>query len=362
MNHLAFGPGERKVIGRNTGDPARWKRYRGGTAGHLWIDADGAGTFRRMNELKGNLTSPMWIGERIWFLSDFEGVANLYSCRPDGWDLRRHTEHDDFYARHAQTDGQRIVYQCGADLWLFDPARDRATRIEVRTPSHQTQAARRFVPAAEHLGGFYLHPAGHSVAIDARGKLFTMALWEGAVRQHGAGRRGRCGSASGWRWHNAGRGQRRVRRGAHHRVRERRGASLPWELGCVTALRAAPLGTLVAIANHRNEVWIGDVASGGLSAVDAATSAAATTWPGRPTARGSHTRSPPARATPRSSCTRSARTHGAARWSRSPSSTTTARRSTPRASTSTSCRCAPSTRSTTACTSSWASRAPRGPT
>ncbi len=42
VNHLAFGPGERKVIGRNTADPARWKRYRGGTAGALWVDAEGS--------------------------------------------------------------------------------------------------------------------------------------------------------------------------------------------------------------------------------------------------------------------------------------------------------------------------------
>ena len=56
VNHLAFGPGGARVIGRNTADPARWKRYRGGTAGHLWIDADGSGSFRRMSELQGNLS------------------------------------------------------------------------------------------------------------------------------------------------------------------------------------------------------------------------------------------------------------------------------------------------------------------
>ena len=99
VNHLAFGPGNARVIGRNTADPARWKRYRGGTAGHLWIDATGEGRFRRMHELAGNITSPMWLGERIYFLSDAEGVGNVYSCRPDGGDLRRHTDHDDFYAR-----------------------------------------------------------------------------------------------------------------------------------------------------------------------------------------------------------------------------------------------------------------------
>ena len=69
VNHLAFGPGAARAIGRNTGDPARWKRYRGGTAGHLWVDSDGTGEYRRL-PLPGNLSCPMWIGQRIWFLGD----------------------------------------------------------------------------------------------------------------------------------------------------------------------------------------------------------------------------------------------------------------------------------------------------
>ncbi|MDP1532500.1 MAG: hypothetical protein Q8L92_02850, partial [Rubrivivax sp.] len=167
VNHLAFGPGGAQVIGRNTADPARWKRYRGGTAGHLWVDADGSGQFRRMTELQGNLTSPMWLGERIYFLGDGEGVGNLYSCRPDGSELRRHSDHDAFYARFAQSDGQRIVYQCGAEIWLHDAATDSSRRVDIELPSARAQAARRFVPAGEHLQGMQLHPAGHSVALEA---------------------------------------------------------------------------------------------------------------------------------------------------------------------------------------------------
>ena len=269
VNHLAFGPGQARLIGRNTADPARWKRYRGGTAGHLWIDTDGRGEFRRLTELAGNITSPMWLGERIWYLSDAEGVGNLYSCRPDGSDVRRHTDHDDFYARHAQTDGKRIVYQCGADVWLFDPRKDATAKLAIDVPSHRTQSSRKFVDAAENLAGFELHPAGHSLAIESRGKLFTFALWEGAVRQHGIadGVRYRHGQ-----WLAGGdtlvavsdetQDERLVvLRNGETRV-------LTFDIGRVVAMRASPVGTRVAITNHRHDVLLVDVDANTCDTID----------------------------------------------------------------------------------------------
>ena len=58
VNHIAYGGGGAVAIGRNTDDPARWKRYRGGRAGAIWVDAEGSGTFRRL-DLAGNVTTPM---------------------------------------------------------------------------------------------------------------------------------------------------------------------------------------------------------------------------------------------------------------------------------------------------------------
>ena len=304
-----------------------------------------------MTRLAGNITSPMWIGKRVYFLSDAEGVGNLYSCRPDGSDQRRHTDHDIYYARNAQTDGKRIVYQCGADIWLFDPASNRTVRVDIDVPSHRTQATRKFVAAADHLGGFNVHPAGHSVAVDARGKLFTMAMWEGAVQQHGVadGVRYRHGQWLADGKTLVGR-QRRVRRGTARRRERWRDATLPWDIGRVQALRVAPVGQEVAMTNHRNEVLLGDLATKKMAVVDHSDAGRSEDLAWSPDGAWLAYSFWTDRGIARSSCTTSRRQR--ARWSRSPSSATIRRRSTRRASISTSCRCARSIRCTTACSSS----------
>jgi tricorn protease len=174
------------LLGRNAIDPARWKRYRGGTAGHLWVDACGDGAFVRIcRELPGNLVWPMWIGGRVFFLSDHEGIGNIYSVAPDGSDLRRHTDERDYYARFPATDGERIVYACGGELVLLDPRTGLVRRVDVRAPSSGAETARRFLEASDFLEMWQPSNDGTALALVSRGRTYTMPLWEEAVTEHG---------------------------------------------------------------------------------------------------------------------------------------------------------------------------------
>src|SRR5579885_3648907 len=130
-NAIAFGPNGAVVLGRHIGELAFWKRYRGGTAGYLWIDAEGKGEFKRLLDLNSNIAAPCWVGNRIFFLSDHEGISNVYSCLPTGEDLRRHSNQETFYARNLATDGHLCVYHAGGDLFVLDPSTNRETRLEV---------------------------------------------------------------------------------------------------------------------------------------------------------------------------------------------------------------------------------------
>ena len=187
---VAFGPDGAVVLGRNTGDPARWKRYRGGTTGQLWIDRTGDGQFERLApDLTGNIASPMWLHDReasrIYFVSDHEGIGNLYSCLPDGSDLLRHTDHEDYYARNPSTDGTKIVYHAGADIFVYDPGAERSDRVDIQYRSPRVRRNRRFVDSGRYMDGFELHPSGKALALTTRGKAFAFYNQEGPVMQIG---------------------------------------------------------------------------------------------------------------------------------------------------------------------------------
>ncbi|MFF0476819.1 S41 family peptidase [Streptomyces sp. NPDC004284] len=174
--------GERRSLlltGKPPHEPASWKRYLGGATGRLWLHGE-----RLLPDLGGHLDSPMTVGGRIAFLSDHEGVGNLYSCRPDGSDLRRHTDHDEFYARHASSDGRRVVYQCAGELWIVDAltADSRPRRLEVRLGGQRVGRRPYQVPAAHHVDAVSVDETGRASAVSVRGSLYWLTHRDGPAR------------------------------------------------------------------------------------------------------------------------------------------------------------------------------------
>ncbi|MFJ3672236.1 S41 family peptidase [Streptomyces sp. NPDC090106] len=174
--------GDRRTLlltGTPPHEPAGWKRYRGGATGRLWLHGH-----RLLEHLDGHLHSPMFVAGRIAFLSDHEGVGNLYSCAHDGSDLRRHTDHDAFYARHASGDGTRVVYQCAGDLWLVDDLSPsgRPRRLDVRLSGPRAGRRTYQVPAAQHVDGVSVDETGRASAVVVRGSLYWLTHRDGPAR------------------------------------------------------------------------------------------------------------------------------------------------------------------------------------
>jgi len=279
---LAFGPLGGTVVGvdQSPRSAAAWKRYRGGQAGALWIDRDGGGHFvRLLGDLAGQLEDPAWIGERVVLLSDHEGWGNLYSCLPDGSDLRRHTDHGDGYARAAASDGARVVYQCLGDLWLVDDLAAGAVprRLEVQLGGPRTARQPRQVEAAGELGEVAPDRTGRASAVELRGTVHWLPHRDGPVRalSDAAGVRARLPRVLGGpqpeatrvAWVTDAEGDDAlevVRLDSGERRRMAAGA-----LGRVLDLAAAPDGSVPAVATHDGRVLLVDTEAGAVELLDA---------------------------------------------------------------------------------------------
>ncbi|WP_405892013.1 PDZ domain-containing protein [Streptomyces sp. NBC_01527] len=194
VGSLAYGPGGRVLLLSATmgREAATWKRYRGGTAGKLWLaqapgegqGPDGVAEFVRIHEgLDGNIECPMWVGERLAFLSDHEGVGALYSSLPGGSDLRRHTEADGFYARHATTDGTRVSYSSAGELWLLDDLEGAGPRrLDIRLGGQRADLQPHPVHAGSHLDSASPDRTGRGSAVGTRGAVHWVTHREGPAR------------------------------------------------------------------------------------------------------------------------------------------------------------------------------------
>jgi len=286
------------TLGRFQADPAFRKRYRGGTAGRLWLGPAAAvlsgrparsEPFRRMlADLPGQFASPMMVRGRLAFLSDHEGTGNIYSCAPDGSDLRRHTDHDGWYARQASTDGQRIVYASGGELWLLaDLEQAQPERLEILLGSPASGRAPRLISAADHVGSLSVDRAGAASAVEVRGTVHWLTHRDGPARALSVvpGARARYPQVLGddgrvvWATDEGGADALEIggdpagsgsaagsadATDGSSTVGPVSGRVAAGLIGRVDELAAAPDGTAVAVAAHDGRLLVVDTASGGV--------------------------------------------------------------------------------------------------
>ena len=140
-----------------------------------------SGEYQRfLQQFDSNVESPMWIGERIYFLAEAGGVNNLHSVSVQGDDLQQHTFHTGLHARQAASDGHRIIYQRGGDLILFDLDKNVAEVLSFVWRGPRSHSSIHYLRnPSEHVENILLHPKGHSCAVMLRGRAFEMPLQSG---------------------------------------------------------------------------------------------------------------------------------------------------------------------------------------
>ena len=125
------------------------------------------------------MEDPDWVGDRVVFISDHEGWGNVYSVRPDGTDLRRHSDHGDAYARALRTDGTRLVWQVHGDLWLLDGLDAQPRTLEVDLAGPRTARRPRPLGSGDKVGDIAADRTGRASAVEVLGTVHWLTTRDG---------------------------------------------------------------------------------------------------------------------------------------------------------------------------------------
>ncbi|HTU32694.1 MAG TPA: S41 family peptidase [Candidatus Acidoferrum sp.] len=168
---------------RNDRQPSWTKRYKGGTAENIWRYDTGA---KEAVELTGDYTGtsddPMFWKGRVYFLSDRDGVMNIWSMDEDGHNLKEETHQRGLDARSASLSDGRIVYQCGADLRLLDLHSGKDATLPITLVSDFDQMRDYWVTKPlEYLTSAHIAPDGSAAVFTVRGEVFALPAKPGRI-------------------------------------------------------------------------------------------------------------------------------------------------------------------------------------
>lgn len=179
----SFAPdGKTLFFTRLTRQSSQTKRYQGGTAENLWRYDSGSEAVPLTADWPGTSHNPMFWNGRVYFLSDRDGVMNVYSLDRDGHELREHTHHHGLDVQYASLSDGRIVYQCGADLWLLDLNSGADEIVPITLVSDFDQLRDHWVKKPlDYLTGAHIAPDGSAAVFTARGEVFTLTTLNGRI-------------------------------------------------------------------------------------------------------------------------------------------------------------------------------------
>lgn len=162
----------------------QWKHYRGGTTARILLFDVGTQEVEVVPQPAGrcNDTEPMWLGDRLYFLSDRDGEFNVYTYDRGSKEVKRLTWHEDFPVQNASAGAGRIAYSQAGAIHLLDPAGRSAQRLRLPIATDLAELRPRWATGTKWFRSAGLSPSGNRVAVEFRGEILTLPREKGDDR------------------------------------------------------------------------------------------------------------------------------------------------------------------------------------
>ena len=178
------GSGTEMLYNRRGNEEYQWKRYKGGQHTDIWRYNFSSRQFSVVSDYVGKNAYPMWIGSKLYFISDrgAGGISNLYVQDLGTKAVTQVTRHEKYDVMMPETDGLRVVYMQDGYLQRLDVASGATGKITLDLPSDRWRTRGRWLNPSEYIHAMDVGNDGKTALLEARGDLFLLPLKAGQTR------------------------------------------------------------------------------------------------------------------------------------------------------------------------------------
>jgi tricorn protease len=180
--HMIYTPLDGGQFAPGFNNFVAWKRYRGGEASYLWLVNLTDLSTVKVPRKDSNDINPMWIGDKVYFLSDRNGPMTLYR-----WDTKTKepvelivNKGKDIDAASAGPGG--IVYEQFGKIMIYDLASNKSHEVQIELAADLSEVRPHFQNVAREIRSAKISPTGVRAVLEAHGEIVTAPAEKGDIR------------------------------------------------------------------------------------------------------------------------------------------------------------------------------------
>ncbi|MEN8227755.1 MAG: PDZ domain-containing protein [Bacteroidota bacterium] len=178
-----FSPeGEKIIIDRIRRWDVEWRAYRGGQNTPLIIlNLNDLSETVLPNESTTDI-QPLWLGEKVYFLSDRDWTSNIWSYSLVTGNLDQITKFEGSDVKWLSGNGKKLAYERDGYLHILDSETGENKQLNIKVKGDFPWAETTWEDVSKSIRSVSLSPTGKRIILESRGEIFTIPAEHGDAR------------------------------------------------------------------------------------------------------------------------------------------------------------------------------------